>query len=280
MDAVILVNKPAGMTSFDVVRKCRRICNEKKIGHTGTLDPEASGLMIVLLGRYTKMLPFCVKDHKSYHATFSLGTKTETEDIWGVVVDQREFREHDDEELQKTAEAFTGTIEQIPPMYSAVKYNGRKLYEYARKGIEVERQPRQAVISSLSCRNLGNNVYSMDAVVSSGTYIRTLITDYCAAMGEYGVMTSLVRNGIEGLQLADACTLEQLEEKVSPIDPLKVISPDFEIVEYQDEARVRSGRHIRLSGHRDQVILVHEGEILAAYEKREDGMYHCVRGLF
>ncbi len=280
MDAVILVNKPSGMTSFDVVRKCRRICNEKKIGHTGTLDPEASGLMIVLLGRYTKMLPFCVKDHKAYHATFSLGKKTETEDIWGAVVDESDFREHDDEELQKTAEAFTGTIEQIPPMYSAVKYNGRKLYEYARKGIEVERQPRQAVVSSLSCHNLGNNVYSMDAVVSSGTYIRTLITDFCAAMGEYGVMTSLVRSGIEGVKLEDASTLEQLEEAITPIDPLKVISPEFEIVEYQDETRIRNGRHIQLSGHRDQVILVHEGEILAAYEKREDGIYHCLRGLF
>ena len=106
MDRILLIDKPAGMTSFDVVRKCRKIFHEKKIGHTGTLDPEASGLMIVLMGKYTKLLPFCVKDHKHYLAEFVLGIRTETEDIWGAAVDQREFREHDDEELRKTAEAF------------------------------------------------------------------------------------------------------------------------------------------------------------------------------
>lgn len=279
MDAVILLNKPAGITSFDAVRKCRRICNERKIGHTGTLDPEASGLMVILLGRYTKMLPYCVKDHKSYHASFSLGRRTETEDIWGRTVEEKEFREHDDEELRQTAAQFIGTIQQIPPMYSAIKVNGRKLYEYAREGITVERQPREAVISSLECHALGNNTYTMDAVVSSGTYIRTLITDFCAAMGEYGVMTSLVRNGIEHLFLDQACTLEELAENIITVDPLSVISEEYEIVETNDLKRIGSGMKIRLSGCSDKVILVHEGNILAAYEKREDGLYHCLRGL-
>lgn len=279
MDAVILLNKPAGITSFDAVRKCRRICSEKKIGHTGTLDPEASGLMVILLGRYTKMLPYCVKDHKSYHASFTLGLKTETEDIWGEKVAEKEFREHDDEELRRTAEMFIGRIQQIPPMYSAVKVNGRRLYEYAREGKTVERQPREAVISSLVCHALGNNVYSMDAVVSSGTYIRTLITDFCAAMGEYGVMTSLVRNGIEHLSLDQACTLEELNENIRTADPLSVISKEYEIVETDDLKRICSGMKVRLSSHSGKVIFVHDGNILAAYEKREDGLYHCLRGL-
>ena len=279
MDAVILLNKPAGITSFDAVRKCRRICSEKKIGHTGTLDPEASGLMVILLGRYTKMLPYCVKDHKSYHASFTLGLKTETEDIWGEKVAEKEFREHDDEELRRTAEMFIGRIQQIPPMYSAVKVNGRRLYEYAREGKTVERQPREAVISSLECHALGNNVYSMDAAVSSGTYIRTLITDFCAAMGEYGVMTSLVRNGIEHLSLDQACTLEELNENIRTADPLSVISKEYEIVETDDLKRICSGMKVRLSSHSGKVIFVHDGSILAAYEKREDGLYHCLRGL-
>ncbi len=279
MDAVILLNKPAGITSFDAVRKCRRICNERKIGHTGTLDPEASGLMVILLGRYTKMLPYCVKDHKSYHATFMLGIQTETEDVWGRTVAEKEYREHDDEELRRTAEKFTGRIQQIPPMYSAIKVNGRKLYEYAREGRTVERQPREAVVSSLECHALGNNSYSMDAVVSSGTYIRTLITDFCAAMGEYGVMTSLVRNGIENLSLEQACTLEDLAENIRTADPLSVISEEYEIVETDDLKRICSGMKVRLNNHSSKVIFVHEREILAAYEKREDGLYHCLRGL-
>lgn len=280
MDAVILLNKPAGITSFDAVRQCRRICGEKKIGHTGTLDPEASGLMIILLGRYTKMLPFCVKDHKSYHATFSLGTRTETEDIWGAVVDAKEYREHDDEELQKTAEQFIGTISQIPPMYSAIKVNGRRLYEYAREGIEIERQPRTAEVSSLVCRRLGDNTYSMDAVVSSGTYIRTLITDFCAAMSEYGVMTSLIRNGIEDVSLDEAVTLEDLREKITVTDPMRVLSPAYEITEAADVKYIMNGRSLKLDGHGSHVIFTADGEILAAYEKRNDGLYHCQRGLY
>lgn len=280
MDAVILLNKPAGMTSFDAVRKCRRICNEKKIGHTGTLDPEASGLMIILLGRYTKMLPFCVKDHKAYHASFSLGKKTETEDIWGKVVAEKEYREHDDEELRQTAQAFTGMITQIPPMYSAIKHNGRRLYEYAREGIEVERQPRQAEVSFLECHHTGENTYSMDAVVSSGTYIRTLITDFCNALGEYGTMTSLKRTAIEHLTLKQACTLEELSEEIRCTDPFEVLSPEYEVVESNDLKRIGNGMRIRMDGHSDKVIFAHDGKILAAYEKRNDGLYHCQRGLF
>ena len=274
-----MLNKPAGITSFDAVRKCRRICREKKIGHTGTLDPEASGLMIILLGRYTKMLPYCVKDHKSYHATFSLGKMTETEDIWGNTVAEKEYRDHDDSELAEIAGQFTGSIKQIPPMYSAIKVNGRKLYEYAREGKTVERQPRDAYVSSLECHNLGNNVYSMDAVVSSGTYIRTLITDFCKAMDEYGVMTSLIRNGIEDLKLEDACTLEELEKEIRTVDPLKVLSKEYELVDTGRKKEILNGRAIALEGHGDHVVFTDGSDILAAYAKEDDGLYHCERGL-
>ena len=274
-----MLNKPAGITSFDAVRKCRRICHEKKIGHTGTLDPEASGLMIILLGRYTKMLPYCVKDHKSYHAAFSLGKMTETEDIWGSTVAEKEYRDHDDEELAKIAEQFTGRISQIPPMYSAIKVNGRKLYEYAREGKTVEREPREAYVSTLECHNLGNNVYSMDAVVSSGTYIRTLITDFCKAMDEYGVMTSLIRNGIEDLKLEDACTLDELEEEIRTVDPLTVLSKEYELVDIGRKKEILNGRAIELEGHGSHVVFTDGSDILAAYAKRDDGLYHCERGL-
>jgi tRNA pseudouridine55 synthase len=282
MDAVILLNKPIEMTSFSAVRACRNIFHEKKAGHTGTLDPNASGLMIVLLGKYTKLVPYCVSNHKKYHAEFQMGTATDTEDIWGTVTEQREPKTHSKEELENACQKFIGHTQQIPPMYSAIKKDGKKLYEYARKGETIEREPRDVEIASLSVVQIGENLYSMDADVSSGTYIRTLITDYCAAVGEIGTMTFLIRRGIENLSLEDACTIEELEEgKGVFLDPLSVIDPEWKIVECRMPEMVMQGKHVYLKDETsDKVIFVKEHELLAAYEKQEDGMYHCRRGLF
>ena len=279
MDAVILLNKPAGMTSFDAVRKCRRIFAEKKAGHTGTLDPEASGLMIILLGKYTKYLPFCVKDHKQYHAEFLLGRKTDTEDIWGTVTDEKPWRMHEQQELDDITRQMTGKIMQVPPMYSAIKKDGRKLYEYARKGITIEREAREITVFSLRTSHLEDNRYEMDASVSSGTYIRTLITDYAAKMDEYAVMSSLVRTGIEHLSLAEACTFEDLENGRGLIDPAMVLDRSFDFVEAEDPVAVRNGRKLKLDHPNDHLFLTENGVILAAYERQEDGLYHCLRGL-
>ena len=279
MDAVILLNKPAGMTSFDAVRKCRRIFGEKKAGHTGTLDPQASGLMIILLGKYTKYLPFCVKDHKRYHAEFLLGYSTETEDIWGATVKEQEPVSHTEDEIDAAVKKLTGTISQIPPMYSAIKVNGKKLYEYARKGIEVERAPRTVTVSSLAVKHLEGNRYSMDAVVSSGTYVRTLITDFAAELGELGVMSALVREGIEHLSLADAATFEELENGIALPDPACVLNPEYHFVEAEDPAAVRNGRRLKLDTPYDYLFFTEDGLVLAAYSRQEDGLFHCERGL-
>lgn len=280
MDAVILFNKPSGITSFAAVRKCRNLFHEKKAGHTGTLDPEASGLMIILLGKYTKLASYCVKDHKRYHAHFSLGKSTDTEDIWGTVLEEREPHDHTEEELAMAAKHFTGRIMQIPPMYSAIKKDGKKLYEYARKGEVVERAQREVFVNSLKVRNLGDNQYVMDAEVSSGTYIRTLIKDYAASLHELGCMTSLVRTGIENLSLSEAAGFTELEEGKGFADPIQVIDPKWQIVECHQVKDILNGKRIVLKDVRDHVILVNAGKILAAYERNEDGLYHCVRGLF
>lgn len=280
MDAVILLNKPAGITSFAAVRKCRNILHEKKAGHTGTLDPQASGLMIILLGKYTKLAPYCVKNHKKYHACFSLGKSTDTEDQWGTVLEEREPKYHSDEELARVAKQFTGKIIQVPPMYSAIKKDGRKLYEYARKGQVIEREQREVFVDSLTVKKISENQYEMDAEVSSGTYIRTLIKDYAAAMNELGCMTSLVRAGIENLSINDASTFEELEGGKGFLDPLQVIDPSWQIIEWNKVKDVLNGKQIAIPDAGNQVILVNKGKILAAYEKKDDGMYHCVRGLF
>ncbi|MBR4444397.1 MAG: tRNA pseudouridine(55) synthase TruB [Solobacterium sp.] len=280
MDSVILLNKPTGMTSFDAVAKCRRILHEKKTGHTGTLDPNASGLMIVLTGKYTKLLPYCKKDRKVYHAEFSLGKKSDTGDIWGTVLDEKEPRMHTKDELEEAAASLTGNILQVPPMYSAIRKDGKRLYEYARKGIEIEREARPATVFSLDVHTENGIDFTMDATVSSGTYVRTLITDFAEKLGEYAVMTSLVRTGIDGLTLSMAATFESLEANEGFLDPLAVIAPEYEIVEAEDEKRIRNGMTIRIEHAADQVILVKDRTILAAYEKRADGFYHCLRGLF
>ena len=280
MDAVILLNKPAGMTSFDAVAKCRKIFHERKIGHTGTLDPEASGLMIILLGKYTKLLPYCVKNHKAYQATLKLGEMTDTEDIWGTVIETKTPSIHTSEEIEKAVQSLTGDILQVPPMYSALKKDGKKLYEYARQGIEIEREARPVHISSLKVEKIDETNYRMDAVVSSGTYIRTLIADFGKQLNELAIMSSLVRTKIEHLSLEDACSFEDLESGKAFLSPIQVIDPTYKIVETDRVTDIKNGKRIKLDIRDPQVIFTSNGELLAAYALQEDGLYHCLRGLF
>ena len=280
MDAVILLNKPAGMTSFDAVAKCRRIFHERKIGHTGTLDPEASGLMIILLGKYTKLLPYCVKNHKAYQATLKLGEMTDTEDIWGTIINTKTPSIHTEAEIDNAVQSLTGDILQVPPMYSALKKDGKKLYEYARQGIEIEREARPVHISTLEVEKIDETNYRMNAVVSSGTYIRTLIADFGKQLNELAIMSSLVRTKIEHLSLKDACTFEDLESGDSFLSPLQVIDPTYKIVETDRVMDIKNGKRIKLDIRDPQVIFTSNGELLAAYALQEDGLYHCLRGLF
>ena len=280
MDAVILLNKPAGMTSFDAVAKCRKIFHERKIGHTGTLDPEASGLMIILLGKYTKLLPYCVKNHKAYQATLKLGEMTDTEDVWGTVINTKTPSIHTEAEIANAVQSLTGDILQVPPMYSALKKDGKKLYEYARQGIEVEREARPVHISSLKVEKIDELNYRMDAVVSSGTYIRTLIADFGKQLNELAIMSSLVRTKIENLSLEDACSFEDLESGKAFLSPIQVIDPTYKIVETDRVTDIKNGKRIKLDITDSQVIFTSKGELLAAYALQEDGLYHCLRGLF
>ena len=280
MDAVILLNKPAGMTSFDAVAKCRKIFHERKIGHTGTLDPEASGFMIILLGKYTKLLPYCVKNHKAYQATLKFGEMTDTEDVWGTVINTKTPSIHTDAEIANAVQSLTGDILQVPPMYSALKKDGKKLYEYARQGIEVEREARPVHISSLKVEKIDELNYRMDAVVSSGTYIRTLIADFGKQLNELAIMSSLVRTKIEHLSLEDACSFEDLESGKAFLSPIQVIDPTYKIVETDRVTDIKNGKRIKLDITDSQVIFTSNGELLAAYALQEDGLYHCLRGLF
>ncbi len=281
MDNILLIQKPAGITSFDAVRRCRNIFHEKKAGHTGTLDPQASGLMIILLGKYTKLAPYCACDHKHYLAEFRLGNRYSTGDIFGEPIAEKESSAHTIAEMNEAAKKLTGPIIQVPPMYSAVHVGGHKLYEYARKGREVDRPGRRVMVNSLSIGKKDEDTWTMDAVVSSGTYIRTLIEDLGNLIGEYAAMSALERAGIEGLSLADANTFEQLLSDPVFAEPYTVLKPSLPLIAIPDPEPVLHGRPLKLDREENEVIIIDGSKkILAAYQKREDGLYHCERGLF
>ncbi len=278
MNKVVLINKPSGMTSFDVVSKCRKIFHEKKIGHTGTLDPEASGLLIVLVGKYTKYLPFCIKDKKRYEAEFDLGYESDTLDIWGNDIKEVPYKPLSSEMINRIIPKFTGHIKQIPPMYSAIKYQGKKLYEYARDNIEIERKERDAFIDELAIERINDRKYSLKATVSSGTYIRTLIYDIANALNEKAVMSKLIRTGIDNIDISKAISFEDLNEDYVGINPLAIISDEYERVYLDDIDKVIHGVPIRLNNHSDKIVIVNNDEAIAIYI-RNGSSYICQRGL-
>lgn len=213
MTGVILLDKPKGITSFGAVARIRRICSEKKCGHTGTLDPMATGVLTVMLGGGTRFIELLPSHDKAYTATFRLGTVTDTLDITGKVLETREVNVTAEQVKEKLNE-FIGEISQLPPMYSAVSVDGQRLYDLARQGIEVERTPRQVTIFSIDLlsENEQDGEYEISVECSSGTYIRTLISDLGEALGCGAVMTELRRTRANGFGIENAVTLEQLEE--------------------------------------------------------------------
>lgn len=212
MTGIICVRKDKDITSFGVVAKVRGITGERKAGHTGTLDPAATGVLPVMLGGATRFLDFLPESDKGYRAGFILGKTTDTLDITGNVTAEYEVSS-DVKDVEAALNEFKGVISQIPPMYSAVSVDGKRLYELARKGIEVERQSRTVEIKKLELIGHNENEYTIDVVCSKGTYIRTLIDDIGKRLGCGAVMTSLDRTLAMGFTAADCVTIEQLQYK-------------------------------------------------------------------
>ena len=209
MNGFLVIDKPGGMTSFDVVARARRFCGEKRCGHTGTLDPMATGILAVAVGRAAKFIQYLPDAHKRYRAEFILGVSTDTLDITGKVLERRELSVSD-EEVAAAAESFVGVSEQLPPMYSAIRKNGERLYDLARKGIEVEREKREITVYSLTCSNEdGRRVLEVEC--SRGTYVRSLISDIGEKLGCPAVMSALRRLSTDGFDIESATTLEELE---------------------------------------------------------------------
>ena len=196
MDGIYIVNKPKGITSFDVVAKMRRICDTKKVGHAGTLDPDAVGVLPICVGRATKVIEYLMEEDKAYHVELMLGMATDTQDSSGSVLYEKPVTASITE-IEETIKSFVGESMQIPPMYSAIRVNGKRLYELARKGLEVERNPRAITISQIDISSINKKddkvIVLFDVDCSKGTYVRTLCNDIGERLNCGGHMTSLTR---------------------------------------------------------------------------------------
>ncbi len=212
MNGIICINKKQNITSFGVCAKLRGILGEKKVGHTGTLDPMAEGVLPVMIGGATRFLNFLPESDKGYRASFILGKTTDTLDITGNVTAEYE-NNVSESDVSEALKFFKGKIMQTPPMYSAVSVNGKRLYELARQGIEVERKEREIEIKRLELVENINGEYVIDVFCSKGTYIRSLIDDIGRMLGCGAVMTSLVRTSAMGFTLENCTTLDELQQR-------------------------------------------------------------------
>ena len=283
MNGIINLKKEAGMTSHDAVFKLRKILGTKKIGHGGTLDPDVVGVLPIAVGKATRMVEFMQDEGKIYEGEITLGYSTTTEDASGEVVSETPVLSPLDEKLVDEAIAsLTGPITQIPPMYSAVKVNGRKLYEYARAGQEVERPERQVTIyqfertSPISYEGeLARFTFRVKC--NKGAYIRTLSVDLGEKLGYAAHMSHLIRTSAAGMNLADALSLDQIAERVAEEDysflqPRELGIGDLLKVELSDEQveDVRNGRFISLVSDEAELAGFYGEKLVAILEKRKD----------
>lgn len=280
MDGVLLINKPAGYTSHDIVGIVRKKLHTKKVGHCGTLDPDATGVLVVCVNKATKAIQFLTSDSKIYRATLSLGKSTDTYDASGKVLEEKEVGEIQQDQVEEVLNSFLGHSKQTPPIYSAIKVNGKKLYEYARNGEEVEIKERDIEIMMIQLISFKDNEIVFDVKCSKGTYIRSLCVDIAKKLGYPGHMAHLTRIVSGKFSLEDCYSLEDLEN-----DNFKLISLDEALSDYpklilKDSKTVYHGKMIK-SDLKGQVAICDESQhILAIYEDNGEGYLKNVRGLW
>lgn len=295
---VINIHKEKGFTSHDVVAKLRGIVGQKKIGHTGTLDPDATGVLPVCLGKATKLCDMLTDKDKTYETVLLLGKTTDTQDISGTVLSEKTCDGIDNDAVMRCIGEFVGEYLQIPPMYSALKVNGKKLYELARAGIEVERKARPVVIHEIRIKEIALPRVRMEVSCSKGTYIRTLCHDIGEKLGCGGCMEELVRTKVSRFTLKDSYTLEEVEQKkedgtlseiLVPIDamfeqyPSVMLKPPYESLVYngniflekhiEKPEKLSDGDYVRVYSHSNRFIAIY------AYQQKEK-MFKIVKMFF
>ena len=287
MNGILLIDKPPLWTSNDVVSKLKGVLKERRIGHSGTLDPLATGLLVVFAGRATRAVSFAESHDKRYTAALRLGLRTDTQDISGNAISKGQT-DVKDEELDRVLSCFVGEIEQTPPMYSAVRVNGKRLYELARKGIEVERKPRKITVYSIERKGRESGDIVLDIKCSKGTYIRTLCSDIGEMLGCGACMSALRRTEAGMFSVENAYTLDEVirEAEIGDVSslllPTETIFSEYEriTVSASAEAKVRNGNPVSFSAPDGTYrVCSQQGEFLAL-GKCEDGIMKTIKSFF
>lgn len=271
VDGVVVINKPAGMTSHDVIARLRRQYKQKKFGHTGTLDPNATGVLVVLAGKAVKLSQFLKDTDKSYRAEIALGRRYSTDDIWGEELESRPV--NDDFDFDEVLKSFKGKLHQRVPDTSAKKVNGKKLMEYQREGLKVPIVYNDVEVYDIHASDPKKLQFDVDC--SSGTYVRSICRDFGEKTGNLAAMSSLVRTRTGGFTLDMAQSLDE---------PLKVYPAwsvlDMERIHDAPMKDVYNGKPLILKTKSDQVLIMDGDEMAAVYERDHDDLFTCKRGLW
>ena len=284
MNGFLLIDKPVGPTSRKVTDQVGRFFGTKKVGHVGTLDPFASGLLIVAVNKGTKAIQFLDDSFKSYAATIKLGEKTNTGDTEGEVIESKKVPLLTQGKIEEVLNSFLGKGEQIPPMTSAIRVEGKRLYELAHKGLEVERKPRHIEIKDIKLVEYKNDLLTFEATVSKGTYIRVLGEDIAEKLGTVGHLVSLCRTSVGPYYLNDAVQLDSISHS-SVKSTYEILSVDSEVVEMDEKEikRIMDGKvpEITRESDKERLLIVDSDKTaIAIYIKNKDNSFRFARGLF
>ena len=277
MDGILLIDKPSGLTSRDVVNKVGRCLGTKKIGHTGTLDPLATGVMVLCVGKYTKLVEMLTSYNKTYEACIVLGIKTDTLDITGNVLEERNVN-ISSQEILSTLKKFEGTYNQEVPIYSAVKINGKKLYEYARENKTINLPKRLVnifkieLISDVKQEN-GKTIFSIRCNVSKGTYIRSLINDIALSLNTIGVMKELRRIEQGNFKIDNCYQISDIENNNFKFVDLDIIFKDYFIVDIDEKKYedIKNGKILENIYNENIIVFRYKGKYISIYKKYEKG---------
>lgn len=280
MSSVLYINKPKGISSFDVCYKLRKVLNTTKIGHTGTLDPNATGVMIVLYDKSCKASQFLLADTKEYKTRVLLGKQTDTLDIDGNVISESDFVVPDRNILIEALDSFKGKSKQKVPLTSAKKVNGKRLYQYQLKNINVELPVIDINIETIELDEIYDDGFSFTCRVSSGTYIRSLVQDILDKLSLKGIVLELCRTMINDISISDCDELDDvINGKYTSHELIDVISKRYSIYNVDNKSDILNGKRIKIDSDEEYLAIVNNNDLLAIYKK--DGLdYKCIRGLW
>lgn len=232
MDGILIINKPKGYTSHDVVNVVKKKLNTSKVGHTGTLDPNATGVLPILVGKATKISKYLIEHDKTYIAELKLGEKSSTGDIEGEIIEKRNVPNIPENQIRQVLQSFLGRQLQTPPIYSSIKVNGKKAYTYARQGQDIELKPREIKIMNITILKVENNIITFEVQCSKGTYIRVLCEDIAKKLGTVGFMQNLCRTKVNEFDIRNSFTLEEIENAdIISIEEVFSTKPKIELTD-------------------------------------------------